>query len=363
MERVLIRVIGDEKIEIRGGRDGDRVFIPDAELDRATGWRLKRLTDAAAGRWGLCRGDVCVPVRDRAALGPDEWVDPAALGAMVGHPVAVEASAVGAALVVIGHPAAERAEALASLRAPDVRLPTVDGAQAGVHDFTGRKRLVVAFASWCGCRYDLPAWQQLYDRFADQNFAVLAVAVDESVDVVAPWVDAANATYPVLIDADHTFVDAYGIRNVPTVLWIDEDDRIVRPNAPEFGNDQFIEFHGQPSAPHLAALERWILQGEKPYASDDAVRAAQFLPDADQQAALAAYRLAVELWRSGQTALAEAHFARAGELAPYDFTIRRGSMPLRGQDPFGQPFFELYREWEAVGRPYYTEPVPLPTNR
>jgi peroxiredoxin len=345
MERVLIRVIGDGQAEVEGGREGERLFVPVGELDWVTGWALKPQ--------GLCRGDICVPVRDRATLGADGWVDVAALGAVVGQPVAVEAAA---GLAVIGHPAAERAEALSSLKAPDVRLPTVDGSEASVYDYSGRKRLVVSFASWCGCRYDLPAWQQLQEKWADKNFSVVAVAVDESPEAVQPWVDEAKATFPVLVDANHQFVDAYGIRNVPTIVWIDEDDRIVRPNSPEFGDDKFVDFHGQPSGPHLEALERWIVDGEKPYQSDAAVRADQFLPDDDQQLARAEYRLAVELWRRGETELAERHFDRAGELAPYDFTIRRGSMPLRGQDPFGEPFFELYKEWEAVGRPYYTEP-------
>lgn len=356
MERVLIRVIGDAIVELTGGCDGDRVFVADADVERATGWTIKALP---GDRRGLCRGDMCIPVADRARLGPDGWIDLAALGAAVGRPVAIETtvSRGGAAVVVMGHPAAERAAALRSLRAPDVRLPTVDGSEVGTGDHTGRKRLLVAFASWCGCRYDLAAWQQVHERYADNGFTVVAVAVDESVDVVRPWVDAAGATYPVLIDADHTLVDAYGIRNVPTVVWIDEDDRIVRPNAPEFGDDQFLEFHGQPSGPHRAALHRWIVDGVTPYEDDDAVRADQLMPDEDQQLARAEYRLAVELWRGGDVGLAERHFVRAGELAPHDFTIRRGSMPLRGQDPFGQPFFELYRQWEAAGRPYYTEPV------
>jgi peroxiredoxin len=262
MERVLIRVIGDDGIELRGGRERDRLLIEIDDSERVTGWQLKPL--------GLCRGDVCVPVRDRGALGPDGWIDLARLGAAVGRPVAVEAAA---ALAVVGHPAAERAEALASLEAPDVRLPTVDGSLASVRDYHGRKRMVVSFASWCGCRYDLPAWQQLQEKWADRNFSVVGVAVDESPEAVRPWVEAAGATFPVLVDADHEFVDAYGIRNVPTVVWIAENGRIVRPNAPEFGDDKFIDFHGQPSAPHLEALQRWIVDGEKPYQTEAQVRA------------------------------------------------------------------------------------------
>ena len=60
---------------------------------------------------------------------------------------------------------------------------------------------------------------------------MIAVAIDENVDVVAPLTN--GITYPVLVDTEHRLPELYAVNNVPTVVWIDEDDRIVRPNANE----------------------------------------------------------------------------------------------------------------------------------
>jgi len=68
----------------------------------------------------------------------------------------------------------------------------------------------------------------------------------------------------------------------------------------------------------------------------------------------------VDLWAQGRPAAAERHFARGGELAPHDFTIRRGTMPMRGIDPMGPQFREMLQSWIGAGQPYYR---PLPDTR
>ncbi len=142
------------------------------------------------------------------------------------------------------------------------------------------------------------------------------------------------------------------------MVWIDERGRIVRPNDAQFGTDMFVQLTGKPSAPFLAAVRAWVRDGAGAL-DETRARAQQLLPTPEQQMARAEFTLAWHLHRAGRTDAAARHFERAGALAPHDWTIRRGSMPIRGIDPMASPeFLALWQDWEAAGRPGYpTEPL------
>ena len=179
---------------------------------------------------------------------------------------------------------------------------------------------------------------------------MIAVALDESVDDVRPWTD--GITMPVLIDPLHVLTEVYAISNVPTVIWIDEDDRIVRPNSVAFSNDMFAEFTGAYAGPHLEALRAWVHDGTMSISADEARTAVPDLSDDEIRARLH-FRIATAARRRGDDDTARRHFVRAGELAPMDFTIRRAAMPLMGGDPFGEDFMHLFQEWNDAGSPFH----------
>ena len=185
---------------------------------------------------------------------------------------------------------------------------------------------------------------------------MIAVALDKTVDDARPWIEAAHPTYPALIDTRHVMADLYNVVNVPTIFWIDERGRIVRPNDVAFGADTFKHITGLESARHLGALRAWV-KGERPAMATEEVRKLQPLPTAAGQQARAEFGLGQWLWSRGRMDAAERHFVRGGELAPHDFTIRRGTMPMRNIDPMGPKFREMLQTWVGGGQPYYR---PLP---
>ncbi len=321
--------------------EGDRVLVDPDALEAATGWTLKPE--------GLCREAVCVPVHDRDALVVGGLIDVGGFAAALQRPIVIDAAE---AVVSIGDRVQERIAAMESLEAPDFELPDVEGETFRYSSLGKRKKLVVTWASWCGCRYDLAAWQELAQELAPEGLDVVSVAMDDSAEIAKEWVDHADPrpTFPVLYDREHLLSELYGITNVPSVVWIDEDDHIVRAPVIAPGDDQWKDFTHIDSSVHHDQLRTWVREGVVPE-DDEAVRSHQQAPTEEAQQARLERRLGAFLARDGRVPAAQRHFATAYELAPMDFTIRRGTLPLRGGDPFGQEFFDFYQEWEAAGRP------------
>jgi hypothetical protein len=198
-------------------------------------------------------------------------------------------------------------------------------------------------------------WQALYEELGPKGFMPITVALDAGPDPARPFIERAAPAHPALIDAEHRVADLFNIINVPTMIWIDEQDRVVRPNDQQFGTDVFVALTGRPSEPFLRAVRTWVSEDRGALTADE-VRADQVLPTADQQLARAEFRLAWHLYATGKKEAAERHFLRAGELAPKDWTIRRGSLPLRGIDPFQSP--EFMALWQEGFPTYPTRPLP-----
>ena len=128
---------GEQPHEIPASLEGGRVRIAPEALRRALGWEWKAE--------GLCRGEVCVPVRDRARLAGDAGIDLAAFAEAIDRPLALDVEERAAAL---GHSAAERSASLASLEAPDFALPDLAGRVHRLSEHRGKKALLIVYASW-----------------------------------------------------------------------------------------------------------------------------------------------------------------------------------------------------------------------
>jgi len=128
--------------------------------------------------------------------------------------------------------------------------------------------------------------------------------------VAKEWLDAADPrpTFPMLLDREHLLGELYGIFNVPTVVWIDEDDRIARAPVIAPGDDMFKDFTNIDSSVRHDQLRAWVQSGEWPPASG---HEAVMLPTDDEQLARLERRVGAYLARAGRDDAAEPHFVRA----------------------------------------------------
>jgi hypothetical protein len=136
---VITILIDDEPRAVPGAsvRAGD-LWLPQSGLEAACGWTLKPE--------GACRGETCVPLPpgDRAYLGDGQF-NLSALWRLLRRPSAHDARG---AHWIFGEGHGARQAAMATLQAPQFRLPDLQGKLHSLSDYLGRKVFLPFWSSW-----------------------------------------------------------------------------------------------------------------------------------------------------------------------------------------------------------------------
>lgn len=175
-----------------------------------------------------------------------------------------------------------------------------------------------------------------------------------------PWIEKADPTYTVLVDEKHTVASLYGMVNVPTAVWIDEQGRIVRPNETAFIDNRYKSMHGIDAKPYLDGLRDWMANGEKSVyvMSAEQLRAKLVPPNAEHLLGDAYFHLAQFLVASGNGREAIPYFKEAQRLNPDDWNYKRQAWLLA--DPVKDYGTTFSKEVQKLnGKPYYP-PLELP---
>ena len=128
-------------------------------------------------------------------------------------------SAGGLVMGVVQHGVASLGEP-----APDFTLPSIDEGEPPVSlkDFRGQSVVLNFWATWCPpCRAEMPYLQAAQDRHAVDGLVVLAIDVQESIDLVLPYVVDVGLTLPVLLDEEGSVSDRYRVKTFPTTYLVD----------------------------------------------------------------------------------------------------------------------------------------------
>jgi peroxiredoxin len=144
------------------------------------------------------------------------------------------------------------AAAMAKLEQDDARRQKVDftltdlqGKSWRLSDLHGQVVLVNFWATWCPpCRKEMPDLQELYDKFKDQGFVVLAIS-DEEAAKVAPFIAERKISYPVVLDPGRKVNDLFETEGIPKSYVYDRSGKLVAQSIDMRTRNQFLEMLAQ----------------------------------------------------------------------------------------------------------------------
>lgn len=218
--------------------------------------------------------------------------------------------------------------------------------------------------------------------------------MDATAEAAAPF--ATGVDFPVVLDSRHRLGELFGVANVPSGIWVDEDGTVVRPPEtayparPAFGEldlddpdvlaalpepavrrlrtvQPFLKQMRIDPEGYVAALRDWVAHGSDSrfaLSADEVLERSRPRPVEEAQAA-AAFALGQHLHAAGRPDAAVRWFRESHRLQPDNWTYRRQAWSLT--DPSQGPTEQYDGDWlsdvRRDGAENYYAPLELEPRR
>lgn len=117
----------------------------------------------------------------------------------------------------------------AGKRAPEVKLPTMDGGEFSLGEALSKGPAVLVFfkISCPVCQFALPYLERIYQAAKGKNVTIIGVSQNSKKDT-AFFCRQYGITFPMVLDdpGNYAVSNAYGITNVPTMFYVAQDGEI-----------------------------------------------------------------------------------------------------------------------------------------
>jgi thiol-disulfide isomerase/thioredoxin len=132
-------------------------------------------------------------------------------------------------------------ETVSNIR-PLFKLKDLEDKVRDVKEWDGQVLMINFWATWCPpCRREIPAFIKLQEKYKDQGFTILGIALDEKRAVI-DFTDPMGVNYPILMAENEgiTLTKAYGNRLgvLPFTVIVDRKGNIIHRQRTELTFEQ-----------------------------------------------------------------------------------------------------------------------------
>ena len=115
-----------------------------------------------------------------------------------------------------------------STEAVDFALVDVNAREVRLADLRGNIVFLNFWTTWCPpCRTEMPDMEKLYQKFKDKQFAMVAVSLRETAEVVKRFTESHRLNFIAVLDPDGEMSRRFRIRSIPTTYILNTRGQIV----------------------------------------------------------------------------------------------------------------------------------------